>query len=747
MMALLKRHRTLCLALFLGFFLDYPALAAWNFDSVRPSEVPWRNSGKETLVFSNAMLLEQPRELMAANLLAGFFHPLIFWMAGTILAGGLLVRLVLCKKARKRTQELSQLWEDCRHSQEDLQRSNQKLKTLIQSAPTAVIALDREGNVDSWNPAAAKMLGWLEEEVLGRPLPIVPAEGQARHQRILESLQNGNVLRGEVVQPLRKDGSRFIASLSVSPLLDESGQVNGSMAVLMDITRQKLAEETLRASEERYRDLFENAKDMIYTRDLEGKLTSVNKEMERITGYTREELIGMNILEIVAPEHRPVVEQFIRDSNAEASQVTREAELITKDGRRVPVQANVRVICRDGKPVEVEAICRDLSEQKQMQAQLWQAQKMEAVGRLAGGVAHDFNNLLNVIGGYSEMLLDEAGKGSTLRHYAEEIRKAADQAASVTRQLLAFSHKQVLQPRVLDLTGLVTDLSKMLRRLIGEDVQLSTVLQPALGLVKADPSQLEQVIMNLAVNSRDAMPQGGRLTIETANVELDEEYTRLHPPCQPGPYVLLAVSDTGVGMNARTRANIFEPFFTTKPLGKGTGLGLSMVYGIVKQSGGYISVYSEPGHGTTFKIYLPRVEATGEFLQERQAVASLPRGPETVLVVEDEPAVRELAREFLESSGYQVLDAEGGPAALELVKQYPSPIHVLLTDVIMPKMSGKELVGEVMKLLPKTKILYMSGYTDDIIADHGILEAGTYFLQKPFTRDALASKVRKVLEG
>ncbi|MBI1955713.1 MAG: PAS domain S-box protein [Acidobacteria bacterium] len=707
----------------------------------------WRNSGKETLVFSNAVFPEQPRELVAADLPSGFFHPLIFRVAGAVLAGGLMVGLVLCRRARKRTQELSQLWEDCRHSQEDLRRSNQKLKALIQSAPTAIIALDREGNIETWNPAAAKMLGWLEEEVLGRPLPMIPVEGQARHRRILESLQNGNILRGEVVEPLRKDGTRLMASLFVSPLLDESSRVNGSIGILLDITRQKVAEEALRASEERYCDLFENAKDMICTRDMDGNFTSVNREYERVTGYTREELLGMNITQLVASEYRPLVDKFMREVASGVSRTIVESEIVTKDGRRVPVEVNARVIYKDGKPVEVQSIARDLSEQKQLQAQLWQAQKMEAVGRLAGGVAHDFNNLLNVIGGYSEMLLDEAGKGSTLRHYAEEIRKAADQAASVTRQLLAFSRKQVMQPRVLDLTDLVTDLSKMLRRLIGEDVQLSTVLQPALGLVKADPSQLEQVIMNLVVNARDAMPQGGRLTIETANVELDEGYTRLHPSCQPGPYVLLAVSDAGVEMDAQIRSHIFEPFFTTKPLGKGTGLGLAMVYGIVKQSGGYIWVYSEPGHGTTFKIYLPRVEAAAEFLQERQDATPLPRGSETVLVVEDEPAVRELAREFLESSGYQVLDADGGAAALELVKQYPSPIHLLLTDVIMPQMSGKELASEVTELLPETKVLYMSGYTDDIIADHGILEAGTYFLQKPFTRDALANKVRAVLQG
>ncbi|MBI3894490.1 MAG: PAS domain S-box protein [Acidobacteria bacterium] len=628
-----------------------------------------------------------------------------------------------------------------------MQRSYQELIALIQAAPLAICVLDREGNVRTWNPEAATLFGWSAQEALGRPLRIITNEYQASYRELRRRVQNGEVIRGKEIGPQRKDGARLISSLSIAPLYDESGQFDGSIAILMDMTQRKQAEEDLRASERRYRELFENAKDMIYILDLEGNLTSVNKEVEKIVGYTRKELIGKNILELVAAEHKPIVQQLIRSSNAGASQIAREAELITKDGRRVQVQANARMVYRDSRPSEMEVICRDLSEQKQLQAQLFQAQKMEVVGQLAGGVAHDFNNLLNVIGGYSELVLEEAEGVSGLHHYAEEICKAADQAASVTRQLLAFSRKQVMQPKVLNLNDLMTDLSKMLQRLIGENIQISTVLQPALGFVKADPGQLEQAIMNLIINARDAMPQGGRLMMETANAELDEGYARLHSPCKPGSYVRLAVSDTGMGMDAQTRARIFEPFFTTKPLGKGTGLGLSMVYGIVQQSNGYIWVYSEPGHGTSFKIYLPRVKEIAEFSQASQAGAvPLPRGSETVLVVEDEPPVRELTREFLESNGYQVLDADSGSAALELVKNYPRPIHLLLTDLIMPKMSGKELVTELGKLLPEMKVLYMSGYTDEMIGNHGILEAETHFLQKPFTRDALVNKVREALK-
>ncbi|MBI4460877.1 MAG: PAS domain S-box protein [Acidobacteria bacterium] len=683
--------------------------------------------------------------IAAANLLSDNF-PLIVWMAGTVLAGGLVVGFSLYRKTRQRSQKLADLWEDCEASHEELRRSNQQLRALIQSAPLAVIVLDCEGNVTTWNPEAERMFGWSAEDVLGRPLSAIPDGRWTTYREIAVRLQNGEVIQGREVEPRRKDGTGLTVSLSVSPLRDPAGQMSGCMAIAMDITQCKRAEKAVQASEERYRDLFENAKDIMYTRNMQGRVTSVNKETERVTRYSREELLGMNILELIAPEDRPALEQFICDGGSKASQSIREVEIITKDGQRVPLQVNARVIYRKAEAVEVVAICRDLSQQKQLQAQLWQAQKMEAVGRLAGGVAHDFNNLLNVIGGYSEMLLEDSQEGSDFCHYAQEIRKAADQAASVTRQLLAFSRKQILQPKVLDLKELLSDLGKMLRRLIGEDVQLSTVLQPALGAVKADPSQLEQVIMNLAVNARDAMPQGGRLMIETSNVVLDEEYARMHPPCQPGPYVLLVVSDTGIGMSQQVRAQIFEPFFTTKPMGKGTGLGLATVYGIVKQSGGYIWVYSEPGRGTTFKIYLPRAEGIAEASPSPINSASLPKGSETVLIVEDEPAVRELAREFLESSGYRVLDADCGAAALALARQQHGPIHLLLTDVIMPQMNGKELAGELGRFLPATKVLYMSGYTDEMIAHHGILKPGIHFLQKPFTREALAKKVREALE-
>ncbi|MGB7924342.1 MAG: ATP-binding protein [Pyrinomonadaceae bacterium] len=381
------------------------------------------------------------------------------------------------------------------------------------------------------------------------------------------------------------------------------------------------------------------------------------------------------------------------------------------------------------------------------EAHLRQSQKMEAVGQLAGGIAHDFNNLIAVILLHSELMLRDLGQNCDLRRRAEEIRKASDRAAALTRQLLAFSRKQVLQPKVLDLNDVVADMNKLLQRLIGEHIELLTVTETGLGMVKADPGQIEQVIMNLVVNARDAMPKGGRLAIETANVELDKDYSSRHIAVQPGRYVMLAVSDNGEGMDAQTQARVFEPFFTTKEQGKGTGLGLSTVYGIVKQSGGNIWVYSEVGWGTTFKIYLPRVDQAVEQVVPYDAQAILPHATETVLLVEDEEMILKAAREILELHGYRVLEASSSKAALVLCQTHRETIDLMITDVVMPQMGGHELAEQLRPLRPDMKVLYMSGYTDDAIAHHGVLDAGTAFLEKPFTARALAHKVREVLNA
>jgi signal transduction histidine kinase len=415
-----------------------------------------------------------------------------------------------------------------------------------------------------------------------------------------------------------------------------------------------------------------------------------------------------------------------------------------KDGTLLDVEVSTDEITFEGRPARL-VLARDVTTRRHLEEQLRQSQKMEAVGRLAGGVAHDFNNLLTAILGYCQLLERQLADQESLQSDVQEIRRAGERAASLTQQLLAFSRKQVLRAALVDVNVLVADLEKMLRRMIGEDIELVTVLRDDAALVRADPNQFEQVILNLAVNARDAMPQGGRLTIETACVELDDAYAREHLPALPGRYVMLAVTDTGAGIDAETRTHLFEPFFTTKGVGRGTGLGLATVYGIVKQFGGYIWVYSEPGHGSTFKIYLP--EARDE-REPRAAPPPAPRGgSETVLLVEDEATVRALARKALRAHGYTVLEARAGAEALDVRAGHAGPVHLLLTDVVMPGMSGRELAERITRAHQGTRVLYMSGYTDDAVLRHGVLERGTAYIQKPFTPDVLARRVREVLDG
>jgi len=519
-----------------------------------------------------------------------------------------------------------------------------------------------------------------------------------------------------------------------------------STQVAMAVERKR-TEEALRASEESYRELVENANDIIYTHDLAGKFTSMNAAGERVTGYTPEEIQEMSIWQVLARHQQDLARQMLARMQAGETRTTQEMEIASKDGRKIALELSTRLIYEDGRPVGVQGIARDISDRKSLEDQLRQAQKMEAVGRLAGGIAHDFNNLLGVMMGYSELLLGRLEPGHALRKSAEEIAKATERAATLTRQLLAFSRKQVLAPKVLDLNGVLRDMESLLQRVIREDVELRVVPGGRLGRVKADPGQVEQVILNLALNARDAMPSGGKLTIETQNAEVDEAYTRRRPIVPPARYVMLAVSDSGVGMDAATQVHIFEPFFTTKEKGKGTGLGLATVYGIVKQSGGFIWVYSEPGMGATFKIYLPRVEEPSEAAETPAARPGAERGHETILLVEDEEGVREVAREFLEAIGYTVIEGRNPPEALKLAEEHPGEIHLLLTDVVMPEMGGRELAERLGKMRPDTKVLYMSGYTDDAIVHHGVIDANMAFLQKPFLRGALIRKVREVLDG
>jgi two-component system cell cycle sensor histidine kinase/response regulator CckA len=481
--------------------------------------------------------------------------------------------------------------------------------------------------------------------------------------------------------------------------------------------------------------------------DADFRVTDWNPAAERILGYTKREALGKVPNDLNLPSFHAdatKIMERLRAGDMEAYSIN---ENLTKDGRIITCQwLNTPLMDDAGQFAGLLCLAQDVTERKSLEDQLRQAQKMEAIGSLAGGVAHDFNNLLTIINGYSEMIPDQLPADSPVRDLVREIGQAGERAASLTRQLLAFSRKQVLEPKVLNLNAVVTDIAKMLKRLIGEDVDLNTGLETGLGRVKADPGQIEQILINLAVNARDAMPQGGKLTIETANVELDESYAQSHSDVRPGRYVLLALTDTGTGMDEATKSRIFEPFFTTKEPGKGTGLGLATVYGIVKQSGGHLTVYSEPGHGTAFKIYLPLVQ---EAIPTRKSDASLRRslhGTETILLTEDEPAVRALARYTLQIHGYTVLEASQGEKALRIAQEFEGSIHLLVTDVVMPVMGGRQLAEQLAAIRPGLKVLYLSGYTDDAVVRHGVLQAEAAFLQKPFTPGALAQKVRDVLD-
>src|SRR5580765_4837734 len=512
----------------------------------------------------------------------------------------------------------------------------------------------------------------------------------------------------------------------------------------------RAAQENLRRSEANFRSLVTNAPYGICSCDSTGKILDANPAFLELLGLTSaNDVIGQHIYSLYADSEQWFDLADLLRSSAPFKGLT--AEWKRKSGTTVVRVSGRSVMNGRSEGIVFEIFAEDVTERRALEQQLRQSQKMEAVGRLAGGIAHDFNNLLMVISGYSEFLLERLGPDPALRGPAKEISTAAERATSLTRQLLAFSRKQMLAPKVLDLNAVVTENLKMLTRLIGEDIDLVMIPGADLGAVKADPGQIEQVILNLAVNARDAMPHGGRLTIETSNVTLDEAYARVHSPVQPGDYTMLAITDTGVGMDSDTQSHIFEPFFTTKGP-KGTGLGLSTVYGIVKQSGGYIWVYSEPSKGTSFKIYMPHVTVDEADSVEQPAAATAkaaepaetPR--ETILVVEDEVNLRRLTRQFLENQGYTVVEAADGAAAVQICVAHQGTVHLMLTDVIMPGMNGRELAQRVSEIRPNMKVLYMSGYTENAIGHNGTLDAGITLLQKPFTLHALKAKVREVLD-
>jgi two-component system cell cycle sensor histidine kinase/response regulator CckA len=545
-----------------------------------------------------------------------------------------------------------------------------------------------------------------------------------------------------------KDGTWLWLESTSSVICNIENEPEKLVIVNRDITERKRAEEALRQSEAGFRSVVEDAPYGIYRASSTGQFLQVNPALEKMLGYElQNELLKSELVADIflhAGEYERLTELLIRTN--EIKDV--ETEWKRQDGTPITVRCSGRRINdENGMPAYFEVFAEDVTEKRVLEKQLRMAQKMEAIGRLSGGIAHDFNNLLGVIIGYSHVLKKELGANSALCEHAVEIEKAGQRAASLTKQLLAFSRQQVLTPAVLNLNTLVSDMEGMLPRLLGEDIAVSLTLDSELGSVKADQSQLEQVIMNLAVNARDAMPQGGKLKIQTANVELDQAYARDHPGSKAGNYVLLAVTDTGTGMNTETLAHIFEPFFTTKERGKGTGLGLATVYGIVKQSNGYIFVDSAPGKGATFQIYLP--QHVGKPAAEEGNVDSGEKlgGSESILLVEDSEPLRKLAQTFLESAGFRVQSAEHGEDALQVASRHGKTFDLLLTDVVMPGMNGRVLAEHLLPRQPGMKVLYMSGYTDSFIAGHGVLEPGTHLLHKPFTDEVLIRKVREVLDG
>ncbi|MFA6149208.1 MAG: MASE3 domain-containing protein [bacterium] len=630
-------------------------------------------------------------------------------------------------------------------SQRDLQESEAKYRRIVDTANEGIWVLGPDTMTTFVNARMAEMFGYSREEMNGRPMTdFMFEEDVPDHNGRMENRRLGMSENYEH-RYCHKDGKTVWTLASATPVFDDAHQFQGSFAMFTDITERKRVQEALRESEQKYRLLVANADEGIYIAQ-DGVVKFPNPKVLEVTGYSAEELAGVPFIDLIHPEDRgTVLERYIGRLQGRTPPETYPLRVMTKSGEEIWVQLTAVLIDWEGRP-GVLCFLRDITKERNLEAQFLQAQKMEAVGRLAGGVAHDFNNLLTVTLGYCDLALGRIGTQDPLRHDLEEIRKASDRCAVLTRQLLAFSRKQILVPKVVNLGDVVADMDKMLRRLIGEDIDLVSLRGKDLWNVKADPGQIEQVIVNLAVNSRDAMPRGGKLTIETSNVVLDETYVRGHTYVSPGSYVMLAVSDTGSGMEARTVAHIFDPFFTTKA--RGTGLGLSTVYGIVKQSDGHINVYSEPGIGTTFKIYFPHVE---EKVTEISGTGALPldelRGSETILVVEDEELVRQMVREILVQYGYTVLEARNGDDAVEYCSRHREAIHLMLTDVVMPGMNGMELSNRLAPMRPEMKVLFMSGYTANAIVHQGVLDAGIPFIHKPFTMDSLAHKVREVMDA
>ena len=631
--------------------------------------------------------------------------------------------------------------------QKALRESEEKFRNLAEQSPN-MIFINVKGKVVYANKKCEEIMGYTQKDFYKPEFNFHKLVAPESHQIIKENFQKH--IKGRDLPPyeyalITKRGKR-IESLITTKLIKYEDQ-DAILGIITDIGDRKRIEEALRRSEEKYRQFFEEDLTGDYISTPEGKLTSCNAAFMRIFGFkSLKEAMSINVKTLYPDlkEREKLINRLKKDKKLEYCEI----ELLRNDGKPVFIIANMSgKFDENGKLVEIKGYLFDNTEQKLLEQQFRQSQKMEAIGRLAGGVAHDFNNLLTIINGYSELLLQKLSKTDTALKDIRHIKNAGDKASRLTNQLLAFSRRQVMQPKLINMNAIVKDVNIMLHRIIGEDIELFLELEPKLGTIKADPGQLEQVIMNLAINARDAMPHGGKITIETANVNLKKDIFHEHIVVQSaGNYVTLVISDTGIGMNEETKVHIFEPFFTTKPYGKGTGLGLSTVYGIIKQSEGFIWVESEPEKGCIFKIYFPRIEEEAKDLPAPDIEDKALRGNETILLVEDEDMVRELAVRILEEKGYKVLESSRGEKALEISKKHNKPIDLMITDIVMPGMGGKKLVQKIKQDRPRLKVLYISGYTDEIISQHGVLEEGTQFLQKPFLPQSFLTKIRELLD-
>jgi two-component system cell cycle sensor histidine kinase/response regulator CckA len=632
-----------------------------------------------------------------------------------------------------------------KRAEQQLKERTAYLHALIENSPLAIVVLDSEQRVQMCNRAFTTLFGYRQAEILGSLIDEFLAPPELKSEAVAFSRL---ALAGQTVHATtrrrRKDGSLVTVEVTGVPLIVDRKMVGG-IGIYQDITERLRAEEALREAHHLLETIIQTSPLAIIVLDKAGRVKLWNRAAEQIFGWSAAE-VQNQLLPIIPEEQR---EEFCRLFDAELQGHSQAGLLLQrqrKDGSQVAVRLWSAPLCdASGQCWGVMGVLEDVTEKRALEEQLRQTQKLEVVGRLAGGVAHDFNNLLMVIFGSVELLLDRLPAESPLRRHAEEIQKAAHHAANLTRQLLAFSRKQVLQPRGLDLNVVVRDMEQILRRLIPKNIELVIRTAADVGTVRADPGQLEQVILNLAVNARDAMPAGGTLILETANVELDAHSADAYPDLPPGTYGMLAVTDTGCGMDRETLAHIFEPFFTTKSKSGGTGLGLATVYGVVMQSGGHITVDSEPGRGSTFKIYLPRVEAPEPSRSTGQPSHTLPAGSETLLLVEDEEDVRTLSEEFLRAQGYRVLPARDGEQALTLAAAHDGPIHLLITDVVMPGMSGRELVERLQADRPEIRVVFTSGCTDEAGLHYHLHKPGVVFLQKPFPLQMLARKIREVL--